>query len=49
MSEELVTEVQTEVERISSLPLAEQDNDFSALRDKLESILNDSDSTDLAR
>ena len=44
MSEELVSQVKTEVERIAALPLDEQVNEFAALRDELESVLNDSDS-----
>lgn len=44
MSEDLVAQVQTEVERISALPLDQQVNDFAALREELESVLNDSDS-----
>jgi hypothetical protein len=44
MSEELVSQVKTEVERISALPLDQQVNEFAALREKLESVLNDSDS-----
>jgi hypothetical protein len=44
MSEELVSKVQTEVERIAALPLDQQVNEFAALREELESVLNDSDS-----
>jgi hypothetical protein len=44
MSEELVSQVKTEVERIAALPLDQQVNEFAALRDALESVLNDSDS-----
>ncbi|MEN9957135.1 MAG: hypothetical protein RIR46_743 [Actinomycetota bacterium] len=44
MSEELVSQVKTEVERIAALPLDQQVNEFAALRDELESVLNDSDS-----
>jgi hypothetical protein len=44
MSEELVSQVQTEVERIADLPLDQQVNEFAALREELESVLNDSDS-----
>jgi hypothetical protein len=44
MSEELVSQVQTEVERIAALPLDQQVNEFAALREELESVLNDSDS-----
>lgn len=44
MSEDLVAQVKTEVERISALPLDQQVNDFAALREELESVLNDSDS-----
>ena len=44
MSEELVSQVKTEVERISALPLDQQVNEFAALREELESDLNDSDS-----
>jgi hypothetical protein len=44
MSEELVSQVKTEVERIASLPLDLQVNEFTALREELESVLNDSDS-----
>lgn len=44
MSEDLVAQVKTEVERISALPLDQQVNDFAALREELESALNDSDS-----
>jgi hypothetical protein len=44
MSEELVSQVKTEVERISALPLEQQVNEFAALREELESVLNDSDS-----
>ena len=43
MSEDLVTQVKTEVERIAALPLGQQVNDFAALREQLESVLNDSD------
>lgn len=43
MSEELVSQVKTEVERISALPLHQQVNEFAALREELESVLNDSD------
>jgi hypothetical protein len=43
MSEDLVSEVKAEVERIVALPLDQQVNDFAALRDQLESALNDSD------
>lgn len=43
MSEELVSQVKTEVERISALPLDHQVNEFAALREELESVLNDSD------
>jgi hypothetical protein len=44
MSVDLVSQVKTEVERISALPLDQQVNDFAALREELESVLNDSDS-----
>jgi hypothetical protein len=44
MSEDLVSQVKTEVERIAELPLDQQVNDFAALRDELESVLNDADS-----
>ena len=44
MSEDLVSQVKTEVERIAALPLDQQVNDFAMLRDELESVLNDSDS-----
>ncbi len=44
MSEELVSQVKTEVERIAALPLDQQVNEFAALRDELESVINDSDS-----
>jgi hypothetical protein len=44
MSEELVSQVQTEVERIVALPLDQQVNEFAALREELESVLNDSES-----
>ena len=44
MSEELVSQVKTEVERISALPLDQQVKEFAALREELESVLNDSDS-----
>ncbi len=44
MSEDLVSQVKAEVERITALPLDQQVNDFSALREELESVLNDSDS-----
>lgn len=44
MSEDLVSQVKTEVERIAALPLDQQVNDFATLRDELESALNDSDS-----
>ena len=44
MSEELVSQVKAEVERIAALPLDQQVNEFAALRDELESVLNDSDS-----
>jgi hypothetical protein len=44
MSEDLVSQVKTEVERIATLPLDQQVNDFAALREELESVLNDSDS-----
>ena len=43
MSEDLVTQVKTEVERVAALPLDQQVNDFAALREQLESVLNDSD------
>jgi hypothetical protein len=43
MSEDLVTQVKTEVERIAALPLDQQVNDYAALREQLESVLNDSD------
>ena len=43
MSEDLVTQVKTEVERIAALLLDQQVNDFAALREQLESVLNDSD------
>ena len=44
MSEDLVSQVKPEVERIVALPLDQQVNDFAALREGLESALNDSDS-----
>jgi hypothetical protein len=44
MSEELVSQVKTEVERIVALPLDQQVNEFAALREELESVLNDSES-----
>ncbi|MEN9962414.1 MAG: hypothetical protein RIS66_827 [Actinomycetota bacterium] len=44
MSEELVSQVKTEVERIEALPLDQQVNEFAALREELESVLNDSES-----
>lgn len=44
MSEELVSQVKTEVERIAALPLDHQVNEFAALREELESVLNDSES-----
>lgn len=44
MSEDLVSQVKTEVERIADLPLDQQVNEFAILRDELESALNDSDS-----
>jgi hypothetical protein len=44
MSEELVSQVKTEVERIAALPLDQQVNEFAALREELESVLNGSDS-----
>jgi hypothetical protein len=44
MSEELVSQVKTEVERIAALPLDQQVNEFAALREELESVLNDSES-----
>jgi hypothetical protein len=43
MSEELVSQVKTEVERIAALPLDQQVNEFATLREELESVLNDSD------
>ena len=44
MSEELVSQVKTEVERVVALPLDQQVNEFAALREELESVLNDSES-----
>lgn len=44
MSEELVSQVKTEVERIAALPLDQQVTEFAALREELESVLNDSES-----
>jgi hypothetical protein len=44
MSEDLVSQIKAEVERISALELEQQVNDFGALREQLESVLNDSDS-----
>lgn len=44
MSEELVSQVKIEVERIAALPLDQQVNEFAALREELESVLNDSES-----
>ena len=44
MSEELVSQVKTEVERIAALPIDQQVNEFAALREELESVLNDSES-----
>lgn len=44
MSEELVPQVKSEVERISALPLDQQVNEFASIREELESVLNDSDS-----
>ena len=44
MSEELVSQVKTEVERISALPLDQQVTEFAALREELESVINDSES-----
>jgi hypothetical protein len=44
MSEELVSQVKAEVERIAALPLDQQVNEFATLREELESVLNDSDS-----
>jgi hypothetical protein len=44
MSEDLVSQVKAEVERIGALPLDQQVNDFANLREELESALNDSDS-----
>ena len=44
MSEELVSQVKTEVERIVALPLDQQVNEFAAVREELESVLNDSES-----
>ena len=43
MSEELVSQVKTEVERIAALPLDQQVNEFAALREELESVLDDSE------
>jgi hypothetical protein len=43
MSEELVSQVKAEVERIAALPLDQQVNEFAALREELESVLNDAD------
>jgi hypothetical protein len=43
MSEDLVSKVKTEVERIAALPLDQQVNDFADLREELEAALNDSD------
>ena len=43
MSEELVSQVKTEVERIAALPLDQQVDEFATLREELESVLNDSD------
>ena len=43
MSEELVSQVKTEVERIAALPLDQQVHEFAALREELESVLNDSE------
>lgn len=43
MSNDLVAQVQTEVERIESLSLEEQPTAFSALRDRLEGTLSSAD------
>ncbi|MEY4293469.1 MAG: hypothetical protein RL085_3 [Actinomycetota bacterium] len=43
MSAELIEQLTAEIERIKSLPLAEQPSAFSALRDLLENTLNSSD------
>lgn len=42
MSEELVEQLRQEIERINQLPLAEQVAAFSALRELLDSTLNQS-------
>lgn len=43
MSDDLTQEIQTEVARVSALPLSEQPAAFAAIRERLEVALNSDD------
>lgn len=43
MSEDLTQEIQSEVARVSALPLSEQPAAFAAIRERLEAALNSDD------